>query len=75
MTTNESNPKLLLAVQMLCIGVVLFILGIAVVLQSPLGRMSPTFRFWSVVSNGGIILTGIGFGIGGAIKYARCRRG
>lgn len=75
MTTNESNPKLLLAVQMLCIGVVLFVLGIAVVLQSPLGRMSPAFRFWSIASNGSIILTGLAFGIGGAVKYARCRRG
>lgn len=72
--TPASNPKLILAVQMLCIGIVLIILGVAVILRSPLGAMAPVFRFWSVASNAAILLAGLAFTAGGVVKYRKVLR-
>jgi hypothetical protein len=70
---NDTNPKLIVAVQMLCIGIVLLVLGLAVTVLSPLGKMTPTFRFWSIASNGSIILAGLGFTIGGIIRHRKVK--
>ncbi|MBM3310866.1 MAG: hypothetical protein FJY80_05100 [Candidatus Aminicenantes bacterium] len=67
----STNPKLIVAVQMLCIGIVLLVLGVAVVLSSPVKAMSPLFRTWSVVSNGSIILVGVAFTVGGVLRFRR----
>jgi hypothetical protein len=68
---QSANPKRIVAVQMLCIGVVLLVLGVVVVLSSPVKSMTPLFRTWSVVSNGAIILAGIAFAVGGVIRFRR----
>ena len=68
---HPTNPKRIVAVQMLCIGVVLLVLGVVVVLSSPVKSMTPLFRTWSVVSNGAIILAGIAFAVGGVIRFRR----
>ena len=68
---KSANPKRIVAVQMLCIGVVLLVLGVVVVLSSPVKSMTPLFRTWSVVSNGAIILAGIAFAVGGVIRFRR----
>jgi len=70
---NATNPKLIVAVQMLCIGIVLLVLGAAVIVMSPIGRMTPTFRIWSIISNGSIILAGLGFTIGGLLRYRKVK--
>jgi len=67
----SANPKLIVAVQMLCIGMVLLVLGLVVVLRSPVKSMSPLFRTWSILSNGAIVLAGIVFTIGGIVRYRR----
>lgn len=64
-----SNPKKILAVQMLMIGIVLLVLGIVVFLLSPLKAMTPVVRTWSLVSNGSIVLTGLAFSIGGLVRH------
>ncbi len=71
---QPTNPKLIVAVQMLCIGIVLLVLGIVVVLRSPVGTMTPLFRSWSIISNGAIILTGAAFTVGGIIRYRRIKQ-
>jgi sterol desaturase/sphingolipid hydroxylase (fatty acid hydroxylase superfamily) len=70
---TDTNPKLIVAVQMLCIGVVLLVLGLAVTLLSPLGKMTPIYRFWSIASNGSIILAGLGFTIGGILRHRKVK--
>ena len=70
---QTTNPKLIVAVQMLCIGIVLLILGIAVTLMSPVKSMTPLFRTWSILSNGSIILTGLAFTIGGVLRHRRIK--
>lgn len=68
-----SNPKLIVAVQMLCIGIVLLILGTTVILISPVKTMTPLFRLWSWTSNGSIVLSGAAFAAGGLIRYKRAK--
>jgi hypothetical protein len=69
-----SNPKLILAVQMLCIGIVLLVLGIIVILLSPQRLMTPLFQRWSIISNVAIALVGLGFAIGGFIRYKKVKK-
>jgi hypothetical protein len=69
-----ANPKLIVAVQMLSIGVILLILGLIVLFLSPIRTMAPYFRISSVVSNGSIILVGLGFTIGGFIRLKRLKK-
>jgi len=69
MENKGSNPKKILAAQMLSIGIVLLVLGIVVFLLSPLKVMTPVVRTWSLISNGSIILTGIAFAIGGFVRH------
>lgn len=68
-----ANPKLLLAVQMLLIGLVLIILGATVFFLSPLSQMQPFIRKMSLLSNLSIILVGVAFTIGGLIKLRKVK--
>jgi Na+/phosphate symporter len=70
-----SNPKKILAVQMLMIGIVLLVLGIMVSLLSPLKAMTPVVRTWSLLSNASIILTGLAFTIGGLVRNKKLKQG
>jgi nitrate reductase gamma subunit len=68
------NPKLVIAVQMLCIGIVLLILGITVFLLSPIRAMEPFIRTQSLISNGSISLVGIAFTIGGFFRLKKVKK-
>jgi hypothetical protein len=68
-----ANPKLLLAVQMLLIGLVLVILGLTVFWLSPLSQMEPFMRKMSWLSDLSIILVGLAFTIGGLVKYRKVK--
>jgi hypothetical protein len=35
--------------------------------------MTPTYRFWSIASNGSIILAGLGFAVGGIIRHRKVK--
>ncbi|HOI44060.1 MAG TPA: hypothetical protein PLX50_00455 [Candidatus Aminicenantes bacterium] len=68
-----ANPKKIVAVQMLSIGVILFILGVTVLLQSPFGRMEPFVRLCSILSTGAIITAGVLFSVGGYFRLKKAR--
>ncbi len=69
-----TNPKLIVAIQMLCIGIVLLALGIVVFLLSPLKTMEPFIRTQSWISNGSIVVTGLAFAIGGWIRLKKVKK-
>ena len=69
-----ADPKLIVAVQMLSIGIILTILGFTVFILSPISRMEPFIRVCSIVSNGSITCIGLFFSIGGLIRYKRVKR-
>jgi low affinity Fe/Cu permease len=69
-----ADPKKIVAVQMLSIGAVLFLFGLIVFVLSPLGRMTPVIRTWSLASNISIIAVGLFFAIGGFIRFKRAKR-
>ncbi len=69
-----ANPKLIVAVQMLSIGIILIILGFTVFILSLLSRMEPFIRVYSIMSNGSIICIGLFFAIGGLIRYKHVKR-
>lgn len=71
---QEANPKKIVAIQMLSIGIILFILGVTVLLQSPYGRMEPFVRLCSILSTGAIISAGVLFSVGGYIRLKKARR-
>jgi len=71
---RRADPKMIIAVQMLSIGVILFILGLTVSLLSPVSRMEPYIRMTFLISVGSILLVGILFSIGGIIRYKRVKR-
>jgi len=74
-----ADPKLIVAVQMLSIGIILIILGVTVFILSPLDqmvnpRMTPYIRMCSIISNTGITLIGVAFAIGGVVRYKRAKK-
>lgn len=74
-----ANPKLIVAVQMTCIGIILIILGITAFLLSPLDplvnpRMTPSIQMWSVISNGSMTILGVVFTIGGLVLHSRAKK-
>jgi len=69
-----ADPKLIVAVQMLSIGIILLILGLIVLFLSPIRTMAAYFRISSLVSNGSIILVGLGFAVGGFIRLKRLKK-
>ncbi len=72
--SQGADPKLIVAVQMLSIGLILLILAGVVLLLSPVGRMESFIRLTFLLSMGSILLVGLGFAIAGAIRYRRARR-
>jgi hypothetical protein len=69
-----ANPKLIVAIQMLCIGIVLLVLGIVVFLLSPLKTMEPFIRTQAWISDGSIVVTGLAFAIGGWVRYKKVKK-
>jgi len=69
-----ADPKLIVAIQMVSIGVILIILGVTVYLRSPIGKMAPFFRLNSILSTGAIFVTGVLFFIGGYIRYRKTKK-
>jgi len=68
------DPKLIVAIQMFSIGIILLILGVLVLVLSPIRSMVPFIRASSLISNGSIILVGLGFSIGGYIRLKRLKK-
>jgi len=69
-----ADPNLIVAVQMLSIGIILLVLGIVTFLLSPVSRMEPFIRLTFLISMGSIVAVGAGFGIGGAVRYRRAKK-
>jgi len=69
-----ADPKLIVAIQMLSIGIILLTLGIAVLILSPLRTMASFLRLNSLLSTGGIILVGLAFAIGGYLRLKRVKK-
>ena len=69
-----ADPKLILAVQMLSIGIILIILGVTVFLLSPLEPMDPYIRKMSLISNSVITFLGLAFAIGGFVKLKKLKK-
>lgn len=74
-----ADPKVIVAVQMLSIGVILIVLGLTVFILSPLDstvnpRMSSYIRMCSIISNSGITILGVLFAIGGLVRYKRAKK-
>ena len=63
-----ADPRLLVAVQMISVGIILLILGVTVFLLSPLGKMTPFVRLCSVLTNSSLMVTGLLFGLGGYFR-------
>lgn len=69
-----ANPELIVAVQMLSIGVILLILGLAVLFVSSPQSMAPFVRLAFLLSVGSIICVGLAFGLGGILRFKKARR-
>lgn len=69
-----ADPKLIVAVQMLSIGIVLIVLGFTVFILSPFSRMEPFIRICSIASYASITCLGIFFAVGGLIRYKRVNK-
>ena len=69
-----ANPKLIVAVQMLSIGLILLVLGIVTLVLSPVTEMDPFIRLAFLISMGGIIAVGLAFGVGGGILCRKARK-
>ncbi len=74
-----ANPKLIVAVQMVSIGIILIVLGITAFILSPLDplvnpRMTPSIAMWSVISNSSMTILGVVFAIAGLIRHARAKK-
>lgn len=71
---SAADPKIIVAVQMLSIGIILVILAVAVFLLSPVTRMMPFIRLTFIISVSCIFLVGLSFSIGGIIRYKKAKR-
>lgn len=71
---SGADPKTIVAVQMLSIGIILVILAVAVFLLSPVTKMMSFIRLTFVVSISCIFLVGLSFFIGGIIRYKKAKR-
>lgn len=69
-----ANPKLIVAVQMLSIGIILLILGFVVLVVSDIGAMERVIRLTFIISMGSIIFVGLCFAVGGILRYLRVKR-
>jgi hypothetical protein len=69
-----ADPKFLVAIQMIAIGIILFILGVTVFLLSPLGKMAPFVRLCSVLTNSGLVVTGLLFWLGGYFRLKKAKK-
>jgi len=69
-----ADPKLIVAVQMISIGIIIFVLGVTVFLLSPLDKMTPFIRLSSLLTNGSMVVTGILFGIGGYFRLRKVKK-
>lgn len=71
---KDADPKMIVAVQMLSIGIVLVFLGMIVFLLSPISRMEPFIRICSIASNSSITLLGLFLVIGGFLRYKKAKK-
>jgi hypothetical protein len=69
-----ADPKLIVAVQMLSIGIILLILGLVVLIVSQPSSMDHFIRLTFLVSEASILAVGLAFAIGGAIRYKRAKK-
>jgi hypothetical protein len=69
-----ADPKLIVAVQMLSIGIILLILGAVVLLVSPLASMDHFIRLTFLISEVSILVVGLAFAVGGWIRYKRAKK-
>ncbi len=69
-----ADPKRIVAVQMLSIGVILLVLGLVTFFLTPVAEMESFIRLTFLISMGGIIAVGLAFGIGGGILYRRVKK-
>ncbi|MDH4271866.1 MAG: hypothetical protein OEW18_07800 [Candidatus Aminicenantes bacterium] len=69
-----ADPKLIVAVQMLSIGIILLVLGLVTFILSSVAKMEPFIRLTFLISMGGIIAVGLAFGISGGILYRRAKK-
>jgi nitrate reductase gamma subunit len=69
-----ADPKLIVAVQMLSIGIILLVLGLVTFFLSSVAKMEPFIRLTFLISMGGIIAVGLAFGVGGGILYRRAKK-
>jgi len=69
-----ADPKILVAEQMISIGIILLVLGVAVFLLSPLGKMTPFLRLCSVLTNSSLVVSGLLFGLGGVVRLKKAKK-
>ena len=69
-----ADPKLLVAIQMIAVGIILLILGVTVFLLSPLGKMAPFIRLCSLLTNSSLIVTGLLFWLGGYFRLRKVKQ-
>ena len=69
-----ANPKILVAEQMISIGIILLVLGVAVFLLSPLGKMTPFLRLCSLLTNSSLVVSGLLFGLGGYVRLKKAKK-
>lgn len=71
---SAADPKIIVAVQMLSIGIILVILALAVFFVSPITKMMPFIRLTFIISVSCIFLVGLSFSIGGIIRYKKAKK-
>ena len=71
---KSADPKIIVAVQMLSIGIILIILAAATFFISPVAKMMPFIRLTFIISISCIFLVGVSFFIGGIIRYKKAKR-
>lgn len=69
-----ADPRLLVAIQMISIGIILLVIGVTVFLLSPLGKMTPFIRLCSVLTNSSMVVTGLLFGLGGYFRLRKVKK-
>lgn len=71
---SAADPKIIVAVQMLSIGIILVILALAVFFVSPVTKMTPFIRLTFIISIICIFLVGLSFFIGGIIRHKKAKK-
>ncbi|MEW5901849.1 MAG: hypothetical protein AB1715_10340 [Acidobacteriota bacterium] len=69
-----ADPKIIVAVQMLSIGLILLVLGLVTLVLSPVRAMEPFLCLTFLVSMAGIIFVGVFFSVAGSVLYRRAKK-